>query len=84
MTEKKHTRKGTKALDPADPRLALSMSINVFCHAHGISRAMFYKLRDAGEAPDVFRVGRRVLVSAEAAERWRHRLEQAAAVATAV
>ena len=68
----------TKTLSKTlDPNLALSMSINVFCRAHGISRAMFYRLQDAGEAPDVFRVGRRVLISADSAARWRARLETA-------
>jgi len=56
-----------------------SCSIAEFCEQHGISRSMFYLLRGQGKAPRVMKVGRRTLVSAEAAAEWRKKMEQVAA-----
>ncbi len=56
----------------------LAFSIAEFCRRHGISRAHFYNLLNSGDAPQVMRVGRRTLVSAEAAAQWRRRMEEAA------
>jgi predicted DNA-binding transcriptional regulator AlpA len=56
----------------------LAFSIPEFCRRHGISRAHFYNLWKSGEAPTVMRVGRRTLVSAEAAAKWRMRMEEVA------
>ena len=55
----------------------LAFSISEFCRRHGISRAHFYNLSKSGDAPAVMRVGRRTLVSAEAAAAWRRRMEEA-------
>jgi len=52
-------------------------SIPEFCVAHRISRASFYNLLKAGEAPRTMRVGGRVLVSKEAATDWRREREGA-------
>ena len=57
------------------PRAAFS--IDEFCAAHGISRAMFYKLEDQGLAPRTMRVGVRRLITAEAAAKWRRAREAA-------
>ena len=46
-------------------------SISNFCKAHDFSRAMYYILKKEGRAPQSFRVGRRELISREAAEKWR-------------
>jgi predicted DNA-binding transcriptional regulator AlpA len=46
-------------------------SLAEFCRRHGISLQLFYKLIQQGQAPATFRVGTRVLVSKEAAARWR-------------
>ncbi len=54
----------------------LAFSIEQFCHLHGISRAKFYELRDEGEGPTLMHVGTRVLISREAAEQWRRRMER--------
>jgi predicted DNA-binding transcriptional regulator AlpA len=59
----------------ADP---LAFSIPEFCRRHGISRAHFYNLFKSGHAPALMRVGRRTLISAEAAAEWRRRMEQVA------
>jgi predicted DNA-binding transcriptional regulator AlpA len=56
----------------------LAFPIPEFCRRHGISRAHFYNLSKSGGAPAVMRVGRRTLVSAEAAAEWRRRMEEAA------
>jgi predicted site-specific integrase-resolvase len=54
-------------------------SIQTFCRSHGISRATFYNLQRRGEGPIVMKVGKRTLVSDEAAEAWRRRMENAGA-----
>jgi hypothetical protein len=50
-----------------------AFSIVEFCRSHGFSRATFYNLTAAGEGPELLRVRGRVLISAEAAARWRKR-----------
>jgi hypothetical protein len=52
-------------------------SIDEFAAAHGLSVAMYFKLRNLGLGPDEMRVGRRRLISFEAAERWRRQREKA-------
>jgi hypothetical protein len=46
-------------------------SIAQFCARHGLSIQSFYKFKALGLMPDTFRVGTRVLISREAAKRWR-------------
>ena len=53
-------------------------SIAEFCRAHRVSRAFFYVLQKRGEGPAVMEVGKRRLVSEEAAKEWRRRMESAA------
>jgi predicted DNA-binding transcriptional regulator AlpA len=53
-----------------------SFSIREFCKLHDISRSLFYVLREKGEAPRVMKVGRRTLISVEAAAEWRKNMEQ--------
>ena len=52
-----------------------SFSIREFCEQHAISRSFFYVLREKGEAPRLMKVGRRTLISAEAAAEWRKNME---------
>jgi hypothetical protein len=59
------------ATDSAD-----AYSIAEFCRRHGISIQLFYKLK--AQMPTTFKVGNRVLISREAAERWRREREAAA------
>lgn len=56
-----------------------AFSIDEFCEAHRISRAMYYSLEKDGNGPRLMQVGRRVLISAEAAAEWRQRMEKATA-----
>jgi hypothetical protein len=52
-------------------------SVAEFCRDHGISRGLFYSLLREGRAPRVIKAGRRTLISREAAEEWRQRMEAA-------
>jgi hypothetical protein len=52
-------------------------SVDGFCREHRISRGHFYNLRKRGDGPAVMKVGRRTLISDEAAAEWRRRMENA-------
>ncbi len=56
-----------------------AFNIVEFCQRHGLSRASFYNLEKAGQAPRIMRVGARVMVSKEAAADWRRERETVAA-----
>jgi len=58
----------------------LMSSVAEFCRQHGISRGTFYKLLGENRGPKVVKIGRRTLISAEAAEEWRRRMEREAAI----
>jgi hypothetical protein len=49
-----------------------------FCRAHSLSIAFGYALLKRGEGPTIMKVGRRTLVSVEAAAEWRRRMEGSA------
>jgi hypothetical protein len=51
-------------------------SIPAFCVAHGISESFYYAFRKNGFGPTEMRVGDRILISAEAAARWRAERER--------
>jgi hypothetical protein len=59
---------GVKLMDTA-------YSIPEFCNANRISEGYYFKLRARGEAPDEMRIGRRVIVTAEALAKWRKERE---------
>jgi excisionase family DNA binding protein len=50
-------------------------TIDEWCRRHRLSRATFYNLLRRGEAPRVMKVGIRTLISREASDEWRRRLE---------
>lgn len=50
-------------------------TVATFCAAHSISRTHLYMLDKAGRGPRRMKVGRRVLISAEAAAEWRTSME---------
>jgi hypothetical protein len=52
----------------------LASSIPDFCVAHDISRATFYNLLRDGLAPETMVIGRRRLITVEAARKWRERM----------
>ena len=41
-----------------------------FLDVYRISRSTFYRLLQSGDAPAVMRVGRKLLISVDAAENW--------------
>ena len=52
-------------------------SVEEFCEAHGIGRSHFYILLRNNRGPKTMRLGRRRLISREAARDWRRQLETA-------
>jgi hypothetical protein len=46
-------------------------SIPAFCRRNAISESFYHKLKAQGLGPATMRIGRRVLISAEAAAQWR-------------
>lgn len=57
-----------------------SLTINQFCAAENISRAMLYKLWQQGQGPRFFYIGNQRRISHEARAEWRHEREADAAV----
>lgn len=53
-----------------------ALSVSEFCAQHRISKGSFYNLLKAGLGPVIMKVGARTLVSAEAAEAWRRKMER--------
>ena len=70
-----------KRAEPKPRSGTLAMSIPQFCDRHGISEAMYHVLRQRGEGPETMQLGGRVLISVEAAERWREQRTAAASSA---
>ncbi len=60
--------------------MSATYSVRDFCREHGISRGLFYRLLREGRGPRVIKAGRRTLISQEAAEEWRRRMEGATQV----
>ena len=60
-----------------------AFSIQQFCERHNLPRSSYYKLLKDGKAPAIMRVGRRRLITAEAAQAWRERMTKLSAVETA-
>ena len=52
----------------------VAYSVTEFCAAHRIARSFFYKLLSDGRGPNTMLLGRRRLITREAAEEWRARL----------
>src|SRR5215475_12113640 len=46
-------------------------SISTFCRRHNISESFYHKLKVQGLGPATLKVGTRVLISKQAARRWR-------------
>jgi hypothetical protein len=51
----------------------VAYTIDEFCFAHGFSRAHYYNLKARREAPDEMRALGKILITNEAAARWRKR-----------
>jgi len=50
-------------------------SIKTFCEAHDISRNLFYTLKKQGLAPKMIALGKRRLITEEAATEWRQTMQ---------
>jgi excisionase family DNA binding protein len=55
-----------------------ALTVEAFCRSYGIGRSTAYKLIKEGLGPRTMKVGRRTLISIEAADEWRRRMEDAA------
>jgi hypothetical protein len=64
------------AAEPID-----AMSISEFCRRHSISTDYFFKLQRAQRGPRVMSVGKRTLISVDAAAKWRREQERETAKA---
>ena len=59
--------------------ITAAYTVEEFCRAHGgISKVFFYELLKRGRGPRTMLVGRRRLISAEAAAAWRAQMENEA------
>ena len=68
----------TSALKGSEGRAAIPqamLTVDEFCEAHRICRATVYNLWRDDIGPDRVKVGRRTLITVEAAARWRAQLE---------
>jgi hypothetical protein len=59
-------------------------SIQEWAKRHDVSVPLFYKLQREGRGPRVMHIGRRTLISAEAAAQWRREREAESAAVPAV
>ncbi|ARP85779.1 helix-turn-helix transcriptional regulator [Bordetella genomosp. 9] len=57
-------------------------TIPQFCDSHNISRTHLYDLIKQGKGPRLMKLGRRTLISAEAAADWRRQMEAETSGAT--
>jgi len=57
--------------------------IRTFCESNKISQALFYQLQKSGLGPRIMKVGRRTLITPEAAAEWRKQMEERTAQAAA-
>lgn len=64
------------------PVALAALSVDGFCAAFGISRALFYIIRRQGRGPKLMKIGNRTLVSIEAADVWRRSVEAKTAEGT--
>jgi len=51
-------------------------SVQQFCEMYGIGRNLFYKMLAEGAGPKIMKLGRRTLISREAAEEWQRQIEE--------
>jgi len=56
---------------PAAPPAPEAFTISGFCVAHKISPSFYFKLRGQGLGPKEMRLGSRILITKESAQRWR-------------
>ena len=57
-------------------------TIQQFCDTHNLAVSTFFKIQKEGKGPRVYKAGRRVYISVEAASDWRKRMESETPVRT--
>jgi hypothetical protein len=57
------------------PDNVVAYTIPEFCQSHKLSEAFYFKLKSEGRGPLEMKVGRRRMISAEAAAAWRQAQE---------
>jgi len=62
----------------SDDAARTAFSPEEFCRRNGISMATFWKLRDAGRAPQLMYLGRIIRISVEAERQWQRERENPA------
>jgi hypothetical protein len=73
-TESGHRRLNQNAGDDATD----AFSIRTFCQRHQLSQSFYFKIKKLGLGPREMAVGKRILISREAAADWRRERETAA------
>ncbi len=53
----------------------IAYTLREFCKAYKTSRSKLYLLWEEGKGPKTFRIGRKILISADAARKWIKKLE---------
>jgi hypothetical protein len=71
----------TMAADKPLPDEFDCYTIEEFCRRHGIGKQFYYYLRREGIGPQTLKLGGKVLITKEAAARWRAEREAATAAA---
>lgn len=54
----------------------VTYTVQQFCDSHQLGRNLFYKMLAQGTGPAIMKVGRRTLISREAAVAWREEMEK--------
>ena len=52
------------------------MTVSEFCETYCVGRNLFYKLLSVGMGPQIMKIGRRTLISVEAADAWGREMER--------
>ena len=79
MTNPEAVRRQLRQARPPPVTDRAAYTIPEFCDAHRISRSHYYVLKKQGRTPREVHVGSRVLITIEAAIRWRKAREKATA-----
>jgi hypothetical protein len=82
MARKATSRKKAESVTQRPPpAFATAFTVSEFCRAHRLSATHYYELKKNGQGPNEIEIGRRRIISFEAAARWRKAREAAAAEA---
>jgi predicted DNA-binding transcriptional regulator AlpA len=69
-------KRAPKRENPLTTEQRDTFTVTEFCSRNCISRAHFYNLREAGQAPRMVKAGRRTLITREAEHDWHHAMEK--------